>query len=157
LINGVFLSGQQIHEQRPDTRALKGPCDKIISPAVTPATAAMSEQHYAAGLGGDRERSFQFYPVYGDMDGLVEFILVNAKFIHRLLPQLQCVLLAFFGRFHFKGRNLAPDPGAAAFWALNVFFLPLIFRDGIDERESFPAFLTLKFISGHRALLSSLG
>ena len=64
---------------------------------------------------------------------------------------------AFLRRFHFKGRNLAPDPGAAAFWALNFFSLPLIFRDGIGERESFPAFLTLKFISGHPALLSSLG
>jgi hypothetical protein len=60
---------------------------------------------------------------------------------------------AFLRRFHFKGRNLSPDPGAAAFWALNFFSPPLIFGDGISELESFPAFHTLKFISGHTLLL----
>ena len=119
----------------------------------------MSEQHYAAGLAWNDERSVQFYPVHGDVDDLVEIILVNTNFIHRLPSQLtaRCSALAFFGCFHFKGRYLSPDPVAAAFWALNFFSLPLIFRNGIDELESFPAFLTLKFISGHPALLSSIG
>jgi hypothetical protein len=59
---------------------------------------------------------------------------------------------AFLRRFHFEGRNLSPDPGAAAFWALNFFSLPLVFRDRIGELESFSAFLALKFVSGHSLL-----
>jgi hypothetical protein len=60
---------------------------------------------------------------------------------------------AFLRRFHFKGRNLSPDSGATTFWALQFPSFPLIFRDGVDELESLPAFLTLKFISGHTLLL----
>ena len=100
---------------------MRGSKTQTVLPSA--ATAAMSEQHYAAGLAWDDERSFQFYPVHGDVDDLVEIILVNTNFIHRLPCQLtaRCSALAFFGCFHFKGRYLSPDPGAAAFWALNFF------------------------------------
>ena len=60
---------------------------------------------------------------------------------------------AFLRRFHFKGRNFAPDSGATTFWALQFPSFPLIFCEGVDELESLPAFLTLKFISGHTLLL----
>ena len=39
------------------------------------------------------------------------------------------------------------------FCALQFPSFPLIFRDGTDEFESLPAFLALKFISGHGLLL----
>jgi hypothetical protein len=41
-----------------------------------------------------------------------------------------------------------PHFGHFSFLALRSYFL-----DGIDELESLPAFLTLKFISGHTVLL----
>jgi hypothetical protein len=57
---------------------------------------------------------------------------------------------AFLRRFYFKGRNLPDDLYTPAFGALNFLFgLPLVFRDGIGELETFAAFLTLKFVSGH--------
>src|SRR4029450_5987443 len=62
---------------------------------------------------------------------------------------------AFRRCFHFKGRKLPDDSCARAFWTLHFpFALALIFHNRISDLESFPAFLALKFISGHSLLPS---
>src|SRR4030095_5967563 len=61
---------------------------------------------------------------------------------------------AFRRCFHFKGRNLPDDSCTRAFWTLHFLLaLAFIFHNRISDLESFPAFLALKFVSGHTVLL----
>jgi len=60
---------------------------------------------------------------------------------------------AFFRRFYFEGGNPAYDSFTRTLGALHFLFgLSLVFRDRIGELESLPAFLALKFVSGHALL-----
>ena len=72
-VHGVFLSGQQVHEQRTDAGALEALGDKIVSRAVAAAAAAVGEQYDAAGLRGNDQRSLQFDSIDGDMDDSIGF------------------------------------------------------------------------------------
>ena len=72
-VEGVFLPGQQVHEQRADAGALENLSDKTISCAMAAAAAAMGEQDNSAGLGRNDQRSLELDSVDRNLDDPAAF------------------------------------------------------------------------------------
>ena len=101
--HGVFLSGQQVHEQRTDAGALEALSDKIVPRAVAAAAAAVGEQYNTTGLGWNDQRSLQLDSVDRDVDDPIR--LFHGDSIHFKQP---CRVSSTFRRSikHSHGESL---------------------------------------------------